>query len=395
MPPIPRGSKDSVRASKPSSFRRAGAVPIAHAPTALQRLEAWTKKHSLELVLCAAAIAYVAPSWGVAVRRTKLGHVPFTGWSYDALTLALSLIMLSASVQCQPRDFAAVARSRAKLPFAASVYLVGPILALVAGMLALACLGDAVAQPLSLGLVLIGLMPIAMTSAAWVRMNGGSVPLLLGAIVATNTLAVPLVPLLLRRIASAGHAQIGAAIHAGQVIQQLTMAILVPVVIGMSLRTFAPKAVERGRPVLSLASTAGLLVSLGSTVSASRPHIEAHMGAIANAAAFTVALNVALYVVAVRFLRVLELEQDEAVTLLFGSGMRNMGAAMVIAAVAFPDAPLVALPAAVFSVSQQLLGGAMTSLLAARPELVDTRARSRQAARRSLGTLPSTPPPPA
>lgn len=176
--------------------------------SALHRVESWVKTHSLALVLGASAIAYVQPAVGLAVRRTKLGHVPFTGWSYDLLTLALSLIMLSASVQCQPRDFALVSGSRAKAPFAASVYLVGPVLGLGAGILALLVLGPEVAQPLSLGLVLLGLMPIAMTSAAWVRINGGNVPLLLSAIVVTNTLAVPIVPLVLRRIASMGHAEL-------------------------------------------------------------------------------------------------------------------------------------------------------------------------------------------
>ncbi len=372
-------------------------VVITDGSSVLHRAERWAKSRSLTLVLGAAALAYVVPSLGMAVRHTKLGHVPFTGWSYDALTLALSLIMLSASTQCQPRDFAAVVRSRAKSPFLASVYLIGPLVGFTFGLLASMMLGSEVAGPLSLGLVLLGLMPIAMTSAAWVRMNGGNVPLLLGAIVVTNTVAVPLVPIVLRQIATAGSvdAHVGGAMQMGVVVQQLTLAILIPVMLGISLRTFTPRLVERLRPVISLLGTGALLVSLGSTVSASRPHIEAHMSAVAEAALFTVMLNVVLFFVAVHVIRWLAMDRAEAVTLLFASGMRNMGAAMVVAAIAFPDAPLVAIPAAVFSISQQLLGGVMTSLLASHPGMLDAASvfPAQEAPRPRLSTIPSMPPP--
>lgn len=363
---------------------------------AIARGESFAKKHSLGLVLVTAVVAHAQPKLGLFVRHANLGHVPVVGWSYDLLTLALSLIMLSASVQCQPRDFLEVASSRAKVPFTLSVYVVGPLVGVAMAAIALRVLGADTAQPIALGLVLLGLMPIAMTSAAWVRMNAGNVPLLLGAIVLTNTVAVPLVPLILRRVASAVHAATGAPMHAGPVVQQLTLAILLPVALGLALRSYAPRFVDRARPTLSLLSTASLLLSLGSTVSASRPHVEAHQGALGAALVFTLAFNGALYVAGLAVVRQARLDRAESITVLFASGMRNMGAAMVVAAVAFPDLPLVAIPAAIFSISQQVLGGLVSSLVNERPGWLTGEASIVPGEMRPrASTIPSLPPPPA
>jgi BASS family bile acid:Na+ symporter len=266
---------------------------------------------------------------------------------------------------------------------------------MLGGAAAHAALKADVAQPIALGLVLLGLMPIAMTSAGWVRMNGGNVPLLLGAFVMTNALAVPIVPIILRRVAGVGHPSI-ATMQAGAVVEQLTMAILLPVVVGMALRSLAPLFVQRVRPLLLLLSTGGLLATIGSTVSASRPHIDANVTSVTAAGVLTVTFNVGLYLAGLAIVRNAKLGRADAVAVLFASGMRNMGTAAVVATVAFPDSPLVAIPAAMFSISQQLLGGAVTSLLGAYPALLeggDLVVRVEQPLRQRLGSIPSINPP--
>lgn len=345
----------------PSPSARAAAPRIA-------RLNARVARHSVALLVGLSALNLLVPGPGGALRSLHLFRVPLTGWTCDFPTVALAAMMLSAAVQCRLGDFGQlVARPRASIASLLLVYALAPALALATSAVGLGGQGGRAAVELRLGLFLVSLMPVAMTAAVWVRLATGNVALLLALIAVTTTLSVVSVPLYSQLMPALAGEALG-RVPVGELVKQLVLSVTLPLAAGLGLRRFAAGWADAAEPYLTLAGNLGLYAALSTNVASAAPHLGGDVEVLAIAGAITVGLNLAFFGLALAGARLLRarrpgLSHDDAVALCFGGGMRSTGTAMVLGAAAFPSMPLVTLPAALYSISQQILAGFLSRRL--------------------------------
>ncbi len=340
----------------PSSERR----PLP--PGALARANLWLKGHFIVVLSSAVALGALWPGLGLWLKDLVFLQLPHSGWSYDFSNLALGAMMLSASVNCELKDFEQlITRPRASAVSVAVVYGVVPALAYLGGLLGAPFVGPEMGVQLRLGLMLSALMPVAMTSSVWVRLNSGNLPLLLALITLTSALALASVPVYLSALLGVTHLPI--QISSDTIVQQLVLSATVPLLLGLALRRFAARVAIGGAGLFSLLGTGALWAIVVANVAVAAPHVLAHRSVFAVMVVLTVGLNVLCYAVGLGLSRLFRLAREDAVSLLFGSGMRSNSTGLVIGLKTFSAMPLVVVPAAIYMISQHVIGAYLTRIL--------------------------------
>jgi predicted Na+-dependent transporter len=256
------------------------------------------------------------------------------------------------------------------------VYALAPALAIGASWVGLGGLENGAATELRIGIFLVTLMPVAMTATVWVRLATGNVALLLALVAVTTTLSVVTVPLYSHLLPSPSH-QAFVSVPVEALARQLVLSVVIPLGGGLAARRWASRWADRAQPTLSLLGTLSFLGALSTNVAGASDHLAADIGLVAVAGAVTVGLNgvfFALTILGARSLRARNpgLSHDDAVALLYGGAMRSTGTAMVLGAAAYPGMPLVTVPAAITSSSQQILGAYLSRALGPGAALLQT-----------------------
>lgn len=353
----------------------------------LRRSDRWVREHSLLLLVLTMISAFSWPQLAAKVfARGATFHVPGTGWTYDAPSLALSVIILAAAIRCTPADFVRVFRSKAGVANLVTVYVAVPAVTLGIAFATMS-LGGADLRAICIGLVLLMIVPVATTSAVWTRSSLGSVPVALSTIAITSLVAVALVPPVLGGLAGASGLEAMSAPLLAKVRFQVVFAFAVPLLVGTSIRSLLPRVATALEPVLSILSIMVLLAFIGDTTAALRPHLSSHDHLLAIALPLTVLVNVLAFAIGYTAARLRGLSNEETIALVFGTGMRSTSTALVVAALCFPASPIVALPPILWSFTQQLLAGVLSRRILhardrAEPVLPLTR-RMVQAAKRA------------
>ncbi|HEY3452908.1 MAG TPA: bile acid:sodium symporter [Myxococcales bacterium] len=336
---------------------------------ALGRLNARLARHTVGTLALLVVANLALPAPGVALKSLSLFRIPGVGWSYDFSTLALTSMMLSAALQCRLGDFAQLARRpQASAASLLQVYALGPALALATSAFGLGGFPQEAAAELRLGLFLVSLMPVAMTAAVWVRLAAGNVALLLALIAVTTLLSVVSVPLYSQLMPALAGTALD-AVPVSELVKQLVLSVSLPLAFGLTVRRLASRWADSVQPAVTLLGTLGLYAALSTNVAGAAAHLRGgDLELLALTGVSAVGLNLGLFGVALLAARRLRaqrpgLSHDDAVALLFAGGMRSTGTAMVLGAAAFPAMPLVTVPAALYSISQQILAGYLVRLL--------------------------------
>lgn len=317
------------------------------------RLNAAFKVHFVGVLLFGVVLGAGFPSLGLALKDTTFFRIPGTGWSYDFPNLALGLMMLSAIMGCEIRDFKKVARRpRPAVLSLIVIYGVIPAIAAVTGLLWVRLTGEENVQIL-VGLMLSALMPVAMTSALWVRLSAGNVPLLLSLITVTTGLSVASVPVYLRALLGVSGA--GVEVPTDSIIQQLVISVTAPLVLGLSLRHVLPKVVTKLQDGVTMFANLALWLVVVANVAVAAPHVRNDAKGFVAAVVLAVMLNAISYGVGLFAARAMHLSHEDSLTLIFGSGMRSNSTGLMLGLKGFPTMPLVSVPAAVYMISQHLM----------------------------------------
>lgn len=341
------------------------------------RLNGWFNKHAIALLLGLTVLNLIAPGPALALKQWRLFRIPGAGWSYDYPTLALSLMMLPAAIQCRLEDFAQMARRpRASVACLLLVYALAPALALGASWVGLGGMEREAATELRIGIFLVTLMPVAMTASIWVRLATGNVALLLALVALTTSLSVVTVPIYCHLLPAPSH-QAFVSVPVETLVRQLVLSVVLPLALGLSIRRWAGRLADRAQPALSLLGSLSFLTALSTNVASASGRLAADLKVVAIAGAVTVGLNVVFFaftILGARGFRARSpgLSRSDAVALLYGGAMRSTGSAMVLGAAAYPSLPLVTVPAAVYSISQQVLGAYLSRALAPGAALLQT-----------------------
>jgi BASS family bile acid:Na+ symporter len=307
----------------------------------VRRLEALSRlagRYFALWVLLCSGIAYLFPDG-------------FT-WIAPYITLLLGVVMFGMGLTLEPVDFKmALSRPRPIAIGVAAQYVIMPTAAFVIAVLL------RLPPELAAGLVLVGACPGGTASNVIVYLSRGDVPLSV-TMTSISTLlapvATPLITLLL-----AGQ---WLPVDPLAMFLSIVQVIIVPVTLGVLLRSFFPQAVQRSVRVVPLISVVAIVAIIAAIIGLNVDTI-----ATAGAVLFTAVALHNLFGLLLGYLTALLLGLDEARrrAIAIEVGMQNSGLGAALATTYFT--PLAALPAAIFSVWHNISGSLAATLWSRRP----------------------------
>jgi BASS family bile acid:Na+ symporter len=327
----------------------------------------------LWLLFAVYALASVAPGPALALR--KIFVVP--AWAASAAgassllpALLLAFLLFNAGLGTRFAALRWIRQSSLVMGAGTLANLVAPLLAILAVN---ACLhlwhNPAEYQSILTGMVLIGSMPIAGSSTAWAQNADGDLTVSLGLVLLSTAISPMTTPLLLRA---------GSWITAGswsRHLQELAgqgtgvfliVFVVLPALTGIVTRLLlGDDSMRRIQPAAKVANTAVLILLCYLNAAVSLPRIVAHPDADFLLLVFvvTVFLCVVMFGAGWLLARLLRLDHARQAPLVFGLGMNNNGAGLVVAAGALPDQPLVLLPILLYNLVQHFAAGIADCLL--------------------------------
>ncbi|MGV0448016.1 bile acid:sodium symporter family protein [Corynebacterium sanguinis] len=290
------------------------------------------------LVIAGGVLGYFAP----AVIE------PISGWT----TWLLGIVMFGMGLTLRPVDFALVARR--PLPVLIGViaqFVIMPALAVAVTFL----LG--LPKEIAAGVILVGCAPGGTSSNVVSYLARGDVALSV-TMTSVSTLLAPLITPVLTLWLAGQYMPVSASSMALSILKM----VFVPVVLGLVLRTVAPKVVEAILPVLPWISVVAISTIVAIVVFGSRDKIV-EAGLIVLTA--VVIHNMAGLVLGYLTGKLTRQPEPVSRTMAIEVGMQNSGLAATLAATYL--SPLAALPGAVFSVWHNL-SGAIAVLIARRAD---------------------------
>lgn len=326
----------------------------------------WVHRNTLALILGATAAAVLAPGPGLWLRGAGVGGAEVLGGrvtvSGPAALLGVLLFLVGLGVR--PARLRDLAHRPAPLALGVVANVVLPVTLVAVAAVPLAALAGSAAAEIVLGLLVVAVMPVAASSAAWAQRAGGDAALSLGLVVASTCLGPVTAPAALRLagwLVGGEVAGLAAVLSAGSPAALVAFAVL-PAAAGVGVRAIVGcELVERLKPARSLAGSACLLFLVYSNAAAVVPGLASERDWATPAAA---ALAVGFVCVAgfgcgwvVAAASGGDSARRTAVT--FALGMSNCGAGLVLAAAAFPDRPAVLVPILLYTLAQHLAAAAV------------------------------------
>ncbi|WP_127580356.1 bile acid:sodium symporter family protein [Paenibacillus koleovorans] len=266
---------------------------------------------------------------------------PFTSW----VPWIFALMTFAGSLSMNFRDMQRVlVHPLPILVFLFVLHLVMPLFAWGAGHLAFPN------DPLTItGIVLVLSIPTGIVSFIWVSIYRGHTALTLSMILIDTLLSPFIVPYTLSVL-------VGAKVEMDTVgmLTQLVWMVVLPSILGMVLNQLTRGKVKQAwSPTLSPLSKIGLAVVIIINSSVIAPLITEWNMKILYIALICVVVVAAGYLLGWLAGRLLRLDRDMAVCMVFNCGMRNVSVGAVLAISFFP--PQVAFPTIVGMLTQQLM----------------------------------------
>lgn len=280
---------------------------------------------------------------------------PFTSLG-PAVPWLLAAIMLGMGMTLRAADLTAAA----KKPMALATGVIAQFVVMPLTGLALARAFD-LSPALTVGVVLVGSAPGGTASNVMVYLAKGDTALSVAMTTISTLLAPLLTPLLVLWLAGDY-----LPVDTWGLLVSILQIVLVPVVLGVALRTFLPQLVERLLDVMPLVSVVGITLVVLAVVAGSADTVLSAGLLVAVVVVLHNGVGLALGYVAAK---VVGLDESERRAVSIEVGMQNSGLAAGLAAVHFT--PAAALPAALFSVWHNVSGSMLASFWSRRPTSTD------------------------
>lgn len=313
------------------------------------------------------------PRLGLALHDARLGTVslPFaTPYAVHVPACMLGFLLLVAGLGIRFDQLRTLTRSGHLLASGLLVKVAYPILFVVALAWPLSLWHDAdEAQSILVGLAILGAMPIAGASTAWSQNSGGALPVSIALVLLSMLLSPVLTPLALHAVGTVTIGDYSEDLHelaAAGVGPFVLVTVLLPALLGMGIR--AALGARRCDAVLPALKAVNLVVLLSlNYVNASNALPQAVRYPDWDLLALVVALALAMctgaFALAFLLAKKLALAHPDRVSLVFGVGMSNNGAGLVLASAAMADHAAILLPIIVYNLSQQLFAAMISRRL--------------------------------
>lgn len=298
--------------------------------------------HLAPLVVVATVLGLLLPAVGVALSRV--------------VTPLLALLMLCVSLTF---DLTILRRvlARPGAQALATVLVYGPM-SVVGYAIGRVLFGT---SPFGLGFALVGVLPTDVSSPLLVLIARGNVALATVFNAVNTALAPVVVPALFLLLTG-----VELDVPVLPLIAELAATVLVPTVVGVAVRTWRPRPVERREPVLSATASLAYLLLVVAVVGPNADAIVGDPGAVLVIVAGALALNLVGYAIGAAAGPLVGDRGDRSALLFTVSKKEFTIAAFLVFASGLPEE--VALPAVVYAVVQMLTSPLVARHLARRAD---------------------------
>ncbi|MEK4032277.1 bile acid:sodium symporter [Methylocystis sp. IM3] len=351
------------------NLRTATGVLLAKRMTSIQHA---IHSYFIWLILLSYVAAAFFPGLGLSIRSAEFGSIAL-GPSRIALSLPpamLAFLLLNAGLGARSKDLGTVARYPRLLAAGVAGNLFAPLAFITAVSITMKFWHNSEeVQQILTGLALIAAMPIAGASTAWAQNANGNLALSLGLVLLTTLLSPVLTPIVLHSVAFLAAGDYSEDLHelasngAGAF---LGAWVILPSLLGIAgHRLLGETAAASISPYLKLTNSIVLILLNYSNAALSLPKLISEpdldfLGAIlAIVCLLCAAMFAAGYLIAQSF----RADRAGAASLMFGLGMNNNGAGLVLASLALSDHPAVMIPVIIYNLVQHFFASLVDKLL--------------------------------
>lgn len=320
-------------------------------------------RYFIWLVLASYLLAALFPGLGLSLRNANLGSIGVgdTKIVVSLPPLMLAFLLFNAGLGARMSDLANLLRHPRLLAVGVSANVLAP-LAFILGVNVTMRLwhNPEEVQQILTGLALIAAMPIAGASTAWAQNANGNLALSLGLILITTLLSPILTPVILHSVGFMTVGDYSEDLHelatngAGAF---LGAWVVLPSLLGLlGHRLLGEKRASSASPYLKLANSVVLLLLNYSNASLSLPGVlsQPDLDFLAAILLIVGLLCAAMFSTGYLIAERAGADRASMASLMFGLGMNNNGAGLVLASVALSDHPTVMLPIIVYNLIQHL-----------------------------------------
>ncbi|EXC26946.1 bile acid:sodium symporter family protein [Acinetobacter pittii] len=291
--------------------------------------------------------------WVIVFAALALWQPEFFVWLKAYIPWILGIIMLGMGMTMTVDDFKGVLQSpKAVLIGVVAQFVVMPGLAYVL------CKLFNLPPEIAVGVILVGCCPGGTASNVITYMAKGNVALSVACTSVSTLLAPVLTPAIFYLLASQW-----LKIDAASMFISISQVVLLPIVIGLILRTWLKRQVESYIQVMPLVSVIAIVAIVAAIIGGSKAAILQSGLLILAVVILHNGLGYLLGFTAARFFK---LPYADSKAIAIEVGMQNSGLGVALAAVHFAASPITAVPSAIFSLWHNISGPALATYWASK-----------------------------
>lgn len=275
--------------------------------------------------------------------------------------LILGVIMFGMGVTMTVDDFKGVFKQpRAVLIAIVAQYTIMPLIAYVL------CIVFSLPTEIAIGVILVGCCPGGTSSNVMTYLARGNMALSVSATAASTLLSPIMTPAIFYLLASQM-----IEIDATKMFIDILQIVLVPIILGLIVRSVLGKKAETYGEVMPLVSVIGIVLIVAFVVGASKARII-ETGLLIFAV--VILHNMLGYLLGFFIAKLFRLGYPEQKTLSIEVGMQNSGLGAALAGMHFAASPVTAVPSAVFSFWHNISGSLLATYWAAKADKLEAGA---------------------
>ncbi|XZV64970.1 bile acid:sodium symporter family protein [Acinetobacter baumannii] len=291
--------------------------------------------------------------WVIIFATLALWQPEFFVWLKAYIPWILGIIMLGMGMTMTVDDFKGVLQSpKAVLIGVVAQFVVMPGLAFIL------CKLFNLPPEIAVGVILVGCCPGGTASNVITYMAKGNVALSVACTSVSTLLAPVLTPAIFYLLASQW-----LKIDAASMFISILQVVLLPIVIGLILRTWLKRQVESYIQVMPLVSVIAIVAIVAAIIGGSKVAILQSGLLILAVVILHNGLGYLLGFAAARFFK---LPYADSKAIAVEVGMQNSGLGVALAAVHFAASPITAVPSAIFSLWHNISGPALATYWASK-----------------------------
>jgi len=291
--------------------------------------------------------------WVIVFAALALWQPEFFVWMKAYIPWILGIIMLGMGMTMTVDDFKGVLQSpKAVLIGVVAQFVVMPGLAYVL------CKLFNLPPEIAVGVILVGCCPGGTASNVITYMAKGNVALSVACTSVSTLLAPVLTPAIFYLLASQW-----LKIDAASMFISILQVVLLPIIVGLILRTWLKRQVESYIQVMPLVSVIAIVAIVAAIIGGSKAAILQSGLLILAVVILHNGLGYLLGFTAARFFK---LPYADSKAIAIEVGMQNSGLGVALAAVHFAASPITAVPSAIFSLWHNISGPALATYWASK-----------------------------